>query len=386
MSNRVNPNLMKDLRKFGVSDWNACFHCGNCTAICPLSEDHFLFPRKSVRYLQMGLEDRVKENLDPWLCYYCADCTEDCPRDANPGEVMMSLRRYLTAAYDWTGLSRKFYTSKVWEIGAIAVIAAVVVFLFLTFLPFSADPSGLINADGGVKINSFVQGMESETFVTVIEYGDWTMAAIVSFFLLSNIFNMYRLTILKDKKLKIPLKLYVKEAWNLIFHFATQIKLSKCEDKAFWGFHWLIMSAYTIMFTMIVVYLPWFQTEKIYPVTHPQRFLGYYATFGLLLAIIIWSVKRITRKDEKQKFSHVSDWLFLIMLFLTTLTGIMLHYFRISGYVRLTYYTFIVHLAVLVPMLMVEVPFSKWSHLAYRPFAVYFANLKKSALKLQRQR
>jgi quinone-modifying oxidoreductase subunit QmoC len=50
-----------------------------------------------------------------------------------------------------------------------------------------------------------------------------------------------------------------------------------------------------------------------------------------------------------------------------------------------TYYTYVIHLMCLVPMLTIEVPFSKWSHLAYRPFAVYFANLKKSAYKLPQQ-
>ena len=33
--------------------------------------------------------------------------------------------------------------------------------------------------------------------------------------------------------------------------------------------------------------------------------------------------------------------------------------------------------------LMIEVPFSKWSHLAYRPFAIYFTNLRNKAIKLQ---
>jgi quinone-modifying oxidoreductase subunit QmoC len=42
-------------------------------------------------------------------------------------------------------------------------------------------------------------------------------------------------------------------------------------------------------------------------------------------------------------------------------------------------------MAVLVPMLAVEVPFSKWSHLAYRPFAIYFSELRKSDLKRQRR-
>ena len=42
-----------------------------------------------------------------------------------------------------------------------------------------------------------------------------------------------------------------------------------------------------------------------------------------------------------------------------------------------TYYTYVVHLAVAVPMLVIEVPFGKWSHLAYRPLAMYFVNVQK---------
>jgi heterodisulfide reductase subunit C/quinone-modifying oxidoreductase subunit QmoC len=114
--------------------------------------------------------------------------------------------------------------------------------------------------------------------------------------------------------------------------------------------------------------------------------LGYYATFGLLLGLTIILINRIRKSDEKFKFSHLSDWLFIIMLMATVITGIMVHFFRIGGMPWATYYTYIIHLAILVPMLVIEVPFSKWSHLAYRPFAVYFSSLKKSAKAYHKQR
>lgn len=126
------------------------------------------------------------------------------------------------------------------------------------------------------------------------------------------------------------------------------------------------MSGYTIMFIVIVVYLPWFQTEEIYPFYDPQRLLGYYATFGLLFGLLVAVVGRIQRKGIKFQFSHISDWLFLVMLTLTTVTGILIHVFRINGMPMATYISYIAHMAVLVPMILIEVPFSKWSHLAYR--------------------
>ena len=41
---------------------------------------------------------------------------------------------------------------------------------------------------------------------------------------------------------------------------------------------------------------------------------------------------------------------------------------------------YVVHLSVVVPMLALEVPFGKWSHLAYRPLAMYFADVRAEAL------
>ena len=41
---------------------------------------------------------------------------------------------------------------------------------------------------------------------------------------------------------------------------------------------------------------------------------------------------------------------------------------------------------VAIPMLMIEVPFSKWAHLAYRPVAIYFYRIKEKAFQLQQQK
>ena len=193
----------------------------------------------------MGLKGTITKSVEPWLCYYCGECSETCPRDANPGELMMTLRRYLTSVYDWTGLSRLFYISKFWELGAIGIIAAVVIMLFALFLPPSKGlfihPENFINEQGGVMINSLVDGVSNIQFVKFIELGDWTMAAIVGLLLISNIFRMWYIVILSDKEVKIPFFAYIKEFWNIIAHFLTQPKFSKCDDKKYWTGHFLLM-------------------------------------------------------------------------------------------------------------------------------------------------
>jgi len=371
MRTRVDAKFKQELDKFGAHDWSHCFHCGNCTASCPLSENSALFPRNSLRSIQLGLKDKIISNPEPWLCYYCGDCSEECPQGANPAELLMTLRRYLTSVYDWTGLSRLFYTKHWFEIMVVLVLGIIVGISLSIF-----NPNGIVyelTAAGGVKINEMFP-------IPMIHAGDMAMAAFVSFFLITNILHMWYRVLIKPK-VPVPFHLYITELVSLVYHFLSQAKFSKCDTngRKYWASHWLLMSGYTIMFVLVVFFLPFFQTETIYAWYEPQRLLGYYATFGLLFGLIYFSIGRIRKSSEKFKFSHLTGWLFIILLFLTTLTGILVHFFRIYGLVEPTYYMYIIHLAILVPMICVEVPFSKWSHLAYRPIAIYLFNLKKKA-------
>ncbi len=377
---QINPDFAIELKKFGALDFNACYNCGNCTAVCSLSDEDNSFPRKMIRLSVLGLEGDIDSSVDPWLCYYCGECSETCPQQADPGELMMTLRRYLTSKYDWTGLATKLYTSKLWEFGSIFLLALIILLLFVFFHgPMTTE----LTVDGGVKLNTFAPWKE-------IEIGDWIMAGLLSFFLISNIINMYYKIIVKRKDVKIPIKLYFTEIWKLVLHFATQLQFSKCDTElsgkkysinAYWIIHWLLMSSYVLMFAMIVVFLGWFQTDIIYNWWHPQRFLGYYATAGLTIGVVYFYIVRVYKKSEKSRHSHITDWTFLVLLFLTTVTGILVHIFRINGLPYATYYMYVIHLMVMFPMLMIEVPFSKWSHLAYRPFAVYFNNVLMAASK-----
>jgi len=329
--------------------------------MCPLSSDDNPFPRADLRLVQMGLTERLQSSLDPWLCYYCGDCTETCPRGAEPAEAQMALRRWLTAQYDWTGLARKFYTSKKWEVGSILLVSLLVMAGFMLW-------HGPIVTEQ-VELNTFAP-------VHVIHILDWTMAGLLVFFLFTNVWRMHRFTMHAEDKEPIPLSLYLQEAWNIPYHFVIQKRWSECEDRSSWIAHMLLVSGYVLMLVIIVFFLGWFQTDNIYPLWHPQRWLGYYATIVLLYGSgrALWG--RRQRIRQLHRFSHLSDWIFPVLLFTVTLSGIMVHSFRYWGWPLATYITYVVHLALLVPMLVLEVPFGKWSHLAYRPLAIYFQAVK----------
>jgi len=375
MSMRVDPNLLLEIKKYGDGQVETCFNCGNCTAICPYTSDEYPFPRNMIRLVQIGAKDKLASSIDPWLCYYCGDCSQTCPRGAEPGEIMMSLRRWLTAQYDWTGLAKKFYTSKAWEIGSMVFVGLLVAIIAL-FL------SGPMVTDQ-VELNTFAP-------VHIVHVADLIMAGFLTFFLITNVWRMHKKIIWDGTETKIPLKLYITEAWQLILHAMTQMRWLQCDDdkeeKAGikkWLTHLLMMSGYGLMLIIIVFFLKWFQTDEIYPLWHPQRWLGYYATAVIIFGSgnAIWG--RIKKSTQMHRFSHMSDWIFPILLLAVSITGILIHSFRYFDLPIATYYTYIIHLAVVAPMLILEVPFGKWSHLYYRPLAIYFQSIKEKAKQIQ---
>ena len=68
--------------------------------------------------------------------------------------------------------------------------------------------------------------------------------------------------------------------------------------------------------------------------------------------------------------------MFLILLQLTTMTGIFINFTRILDLAMATYVIYVIHMMVAIPMLVLEVPFAKWAHLAYRPVVLFLLKVK----------
>ena len=386
MSATVNPDLVIDLEKFGVRGAAKCFNCGNCTAVCSLSNETIPFPRKVIRYLQLGLDEKLMQSAEPWMCYYCGDCSETCPRQADPGEVMMGLRRYLTSRYDWTGISRLFYTSKTFEVVSILVVAALVGLGFYFFHgPMLRDR---------VALNDFAPN-------TIIEILDLILLVVLSLLLLTNAYRMFKsvmgdpqhypdssptnVRLLGKLSLRgVPLPVYLEEAKEFMLHFATQKRFNACgttSQRTQWLVHLLIMTGYSIVFLLVVVGIRWFQRDEVYALWHPIRLLGYYATFAILYGTTYAIVGRIKKSKTVYSHSHSSDWAFLILLWLTTFTGILIHFTRLLELPMTTYFVYVIHLMIAIPMLVLEVPFAKWTHQLYRPLIIYLMKVKERALQ-----
>jgi ferredoxin len=344
---KVDPEFAAELQKYGINDFNACFNCGSCTAICSLSSENNSFPREIIRYSALGLKDEIKASLKPWLCYYCGECSSNCPRQANPGELMMSVRRWLTSAYDWTGLSGLLYKSM-----PLSIIAFIVTALAVIVFGFNRNFS----------------------LERIIHFGHYfEMIAIVSVFaviLFPNIIRMWWFVIGKPR-VKVPVKAYFKASGELFIHMFTQKRYLGCDDNQFrWFEHFILVSGYlTLLFT--TVFLDWFSSGNLFVII-----LGYIESVIVFLVTIDFVSDRIKKHKEVSKHSQPSDWFFVIWLFLMGFTAFVVRLFIDINILEQNRWLYIFHMIVLVQWAIIIVPFGKWTHFLYRSFAMYMAKLK----------
>lgn len=361
----MNINFIKEIGKFGGASLTKCFQCGGCTAICPVGNESGTFPRRVIRYVQLGLADKVRRSLDPWLCFYCGECSDTCPRGADPGEAMMAIRRYQIAKNGWFKPAYKLSISPHWElVGAsiFALIAAILIFFL----------HGPIVATE-VQLTTFAPPH-------IVELVDYTFAAIIGVGMLANIAMMYRSTKLANHRpMQDPKSLSenVSGGWNLIRDFVftvpkellTQASYYKCAQRNRWFSHFVLVAGYVTMFGLTVVLLPYYLMDGMLPpLTRAAAYFGAAAlTGGVVLSI--WG--RIRKNSQHNKHSHFTDWSFLILLLLVAATGIGVHVLKSLGFALPTYWVFSIHLIFATTLLGIA-PYMKWSHAFYRPFAILF--------------
>ncbi len=344
---KISPRLGKELKAYGAVNFNACYNCGTCTAVCSLSTKENSFPREMVRCSVTGIETDIKSSLKPWLCYYCGECTSNCPQTANPGELMMALRRYLMAKYDWTGITGLLFKSLTFSI-----IAFVLVIIGIISYAYNVD----FDLDSMMYTGHYFE-----------------MFAILGVFLVilfPNIIRMWWFTVVKPKK-NAPISKYISSLKDFFSTMFTQKRALECEDnKVRWMEHLILVIGYlSLLFT--TVFLDWISTQNIFVIV-----FGYIMSIIVFTVTIIFVSERIQKKKEVSKFSHHSDWFFVIGLFLMGFTAFFVRLFFDMGILEANKWLYILHLIVLGSWALIIVPFGKWTHFLYRSFAMYFSSLK----------
>jgi len=350
---KIDPTFSEELKKYGAFNFNACYNCGSCTAVCSLSTEQDSFPREMVRFSVLGIKDDIQSSLKPWLCYYCGECTAYCPQTANPGELMMSLRRWLTAQYDWTGLSGLLYRSLPLSVSAFILTAIAVVGF-------------------GIREN-----FDLEKTMYIGHYFEMISIGIVfTLLLLPNIIRMWWFVIIKPK-VSVAFTTYLTCFWELLVHMFTQKRGLACDDNQVrWFEHFVLVIGYlALLFT--TVFLDWFSAQSISLIV-----LGYIESSVILIVTFDFVINRIKKNKEVSKFSQPSDWFFVIWLFLMGLTAFLVRLFIDLNILENNLWMYLFHLTILAQWALIIVPFGKWTHFLYRSFAMYFAKIKQNQRSL----
>ena len=382
MTALVDVGLLADVQKFGAADVSACFSCGTCTAICPLSTNDATFPRKLIRYAQVGMKDVLLSSKELWTCYYCGECSDTCPTQADPGGFMAAARRYAIASYDRTRLARTMYTSPILgSLIAILLAAFFALFMYASHGPQSAQslalfqfiPEGLVHNMGVVvMILVFLAGLAGvATMARAISRREnisvrdvvGSRAALArsgrALWVALRVESLGQQRYRVDCETVQEARPWYRRRWFI--HAATM-----------WGFLGLL-AATILDYGLAVVGLK--ATGTPVPIWYPVRLLGTVAGIALIYGTTMLIVDRLRRANRSASDSTPADWTLLALLWITGITGFLI---ELALYLPQApawgYWVFLFHVSVAMELVLLA-PFMKFSHAVYRPVALFFYSL-----------
>lgn len=379
----IDPRLLADVRRYGAADVSACFSCGVCTATCPLVESDGTFPRRLIRYAQVGMRDALLSSADLWACYHCGECSEACPTGADPAGFMAAARRWAIASYDRTGAARALYTRPALGTLILVLLAAFfALFMYLSHGPqdaatlalFRFIPAELIHNVGTVVLIAvFLTGISGvitmARHVATAENAGWgdlvagraalagaARAAWAAIGMESLAQRRFRAA---GDEVQAELPLY-RRRWLL-------------HALAVWGFLGLLAATlldYGLELAGIKA------TGTPVPIWYPVRLLGTVAGTALLYGSTGLIVDRVRRATRAAADSTPSDWTLLVLLWITGVSGFVV---EIALYLPEApawgYWVFLFHVAVAMELVLLA-PFTKLAHAVYRPVALFFLALR----------
>lgn len=379
-AHRADPGFLLELQRYGAASIDACFNCGNCSAVCPLSTEEDNFPRRMIRYGQLGMSDKLASSKELWLCYHCGECTKTCPRQADPGEYMAAARRYAIGRYDRLGIARRLYTSTLFNVLFLLLLAAgLALFIYSFHGPMPGD---------SLRLFDFIPS-------EVVHYVGMGLGFLVILLAVAGVVNM-AMQVRKTSGFPKGTRL---DRWSAFRQTLAEVLGQRryrqdCEtadanqaqpwyarftQKWFvhaailWGFLGLFGATALDYLLEIVGVKP---TGTWVPVWYPVRLLGTLAGLLMVYGVTMAILRRARKSDESVSHTTPSDWSFLALLWLSGVTGFVL---EVAVYLPQphdwSYWMLLAHLVVVLELLLL-LPFSKFAHVVYRTAALYVYALK----------
>ena len=387
---RLDLGLYPELQRFGATDISACFSCGTCTATCPMAQTDGTFPRRIIRYAQLGMKDALLSSKELWACYQCGECAETCPTQADPSEFMAATRRYAIASYDRTHLARTMYTRPiVATVLAVLIAAFFAAFMYAARGPMDGEslaifewiPAEVIHTMGIVVMVlvmlAGVAGIASMARGIARREGEGLRSVLGSRAALSRTgrplgYAIGRESIgqqrFRDECDADPVALalpWYRRRW--LVHALVV-----------WGFLGLLLAT-GLDYGLALLGIK--ETGTPVPLWYPVRLLGTVAGAALVYGATVLIVDRYRSANRSVRSSTTADWLLLGLLWVTAVTGFAIELaLYLPSAPTWGYWLFLVHVAVAMELVLLA-PFMKLAHAVYRPVALFFVSLSRQPVE-----
>ena len=372
----LNPALAKEIQSYGTFDFSACYSCGNCTAICELSEENAFFPRNLIRYGMLGMKNEILSSKELWLCYGCGECSQTCPREAEPGDYVAALRRYAIAHFEPTGLTRLMFRNPFAFTGITLIIAFILFFFLMTMKPDHDVSRWIFNL---------------LPFDVVHDLGTY----IFIFIGIITAFGLYKMLggLGKRKKDKSQDQSRgLVKIWKATVKTANEIvtmnRYRECDrqDDAYWApkpwfikpwfVHWMIMMGFLGL--LLATILDFILKDPATDIWLSSRILGTITGLMMMYGATFALYYRLVKPTRFYAKSSLADWFFLAFIWLAGFTGFWLEAavtFNADGFTNQV--VFVIHTVISMELVLLLI-FSKFAHAVYRPVALFLHYLKES--------
>jgi len=375
----VDLGLYPELQRYGATDVSACFSCGTCTASCPLSETDATFPRRIIRYAQLGMKDALLASKEVWGCYYCAECSETCPTQAGPSEFMAATRRYAIAEYDRTRLARTMFLRP-----AVGTFIAVIMAAFFALFMYGAHGP---QSAASLAIFQFIpeELIHNTGIVVMIAVLIAGAAGIVG--MVRRIGKREGVGLRSVAGSRAALARSGRAIWAALAveSLGQRRYRAECEGAAvqrplhrrrwflhaatMWGFLGLL-AATVLDYGLALVGIK--ETGTPVPLWYPVRLLGTVAGLLLVYGTSALIVHRLRGTERSVDHSTPADWTFLALLWVTGMTGFAVELaLYLPSAPAWGYWLFLFHVAIAMELVLLA-PFMKFAHAVYRPAALFF--------------
>ena len=352
-----------------------CYQCATCSGVCELAPADAPFPRQQMLWAQWGLADRLAADPGIWLCHQCNDCNVRCPRDAQPGDVLQSLRSMVVEHLAFPSFMGRLVgnVKSTWPaLLAVPILFWVVLLAATTGLHVPGIAPELSALEGRFHYEEFVPHLH--IYVVYIAISLWVVMAAWT--------SGRRFWGLLGTRAE-RTGSFIANLGPALLDVATHRRFGECGDAkprrwghfaVMWGFVGAavtsgILILYLYKDTALFSWIP-FAEDSSYPLPldHWVKWLGNLSAVALVVGGILLLVNR-ARTGRRTGQTTAFDRFFLWTVVAVILTGVLTEVFRFTVPPIVAVATYTVHLGV-VMTLFITFPYSKFAHLLYRTLAM----------------